>query len=127
MHQSFILSQYFRAQLRRLDLSISFVTECDKNAEVNWMDGEVGGFECYIAQDKETENTAAEVFKTDDDGPALLSIPPSHNVISIVLRDPGTMRFVKYLSASAPSSRYDIAAEFEIFDKHGETATNQTG
>ena len=38
----------------------------------------------------------------------------SNNTLSLVYRDPGTMRFVKYVGSSAPSSRYDICMEYEV-------------
>ena len=38
----------------------------------------------------------------------------SFNTLSLVVRDAGVMRFVKYVSAGAPGSRWDISAEFKI-------------
>jgi hypothetical protein len=38
----------------------------------------------------------------------------SFNRLLIVLRDPGVMRFVKYLSASAKGSRWDVGGEWEV-------------
>ena len=59
-----------------------------------WDDGSAGAYECYIAAEDE-ELTAAEVYGGDgDDGP-LLSVTPASNVLNIVLRDKGTMRFIK--------------------------------
>lgn len=106
-----------------------------------WSSGDVGGFECYIAADS-TEETAeaAEVFQSgygttqskpkqknkgtskDDDeenddeeeeDTSLLSVTPGFNVLSLVLRDDKVMRFIKYVSANAPSSRWDVAYEYE--------------
>ncbi|KXS12350.1 hypothetical protein M427DRAFT_114212 [Gonapodya prolifera JEL478] len=50
----------------------------------------------------------------DDDSGALLNLTPSFNTLSIVLRDGGVMRFVKYLSATAGGSRWDVIGEFEV-------------
>ncbi|KAI3480742.1 hypothetical protein L1887_57008 [Cichorium endivia] len=49
----------------------------------------------------------------DFDG-VLLNLTPSFNTLSVVLRDEGVMRFVKYLAASAGGSRWDVIGEFEI-------------
>ena len=43
-----------------------------------------------------------------------MSVPPVGNALSLVVRDPNTLRFTKYISASAPSARYDIYALFEL-------------
>ena len=55
----------------------------------------------------------ADEYNEDDDT-ELLSVSASNNTLSLVYRDPGTMRFVKYVSASAPSARYDICMEYEL-------------
>jgi len=36
------------------------------------------------------------------------------NALSLTLRPPGTMKFVKYVSAAAPGSRWDVAAEYTV-------------
>lgn len=55
-------------------------------------------------------------FDTDDeedDGP-LLSLHPNFNCLLLVLRDPGVMKFVKYLGNAAEGSRFDVSAEYEV-------------
>ena len=49
----------------------------------------------------------------DDDG-TLLAVQPGFNRLLLVLRDEGVMRFVKYVSAAAEGSRWDVCGEFEI-------------
>ncbi|GKY93485.1 prolyl 3-hydroxylase ogfod1 [Mayamaea pseudoterrestris] len=93
-------------------------------ADVAWQSGDVGGFECYIeAEDDEDENgqgsTPADEYNQDDDT-ELLSVSAGFNTLSIVYRDPGTLRFVKYLSAKAPSSRWDVAMEYQIENEEEE-------
>ena len=61
--------------------------------------------------DKEQE--AADEYNADDDS-ELLSVSASNNTLSLVYRDPGTMRFVKYVGSRAPSSRWDIAMEYQV-------------
>ena len=65
-----------------------------------------------IAADEE-ENTAAEVYDDAADND-LLSVNPIANTLNLVLRDEGTMRFVKYVGFQAASSRWDVANVFEI-------------
>ena len=43
-----------------------------------------------------------------DAGGDLLSVEAAQNTLSVVLRDPGTLRFVKFLSVEAPGSRWDL-------------------
>lgn len=43
----------------------------------------------------------------------MLNVSPATNTLNLVLRDEGLMKFVKYLSAAAPSSRFDIAAVYK--------------
>jgi hypothetical protein len=49
-----------------------------------------------------------------DDDSTLLTIQPGFNRLLMVLRDERVMHFVKYVSAAAPGSRWDVCAEFEI-------------
>ena len=52
--------------------------------------------------------------QADEDDGVLFSMPPSWNRLGIVLRDKGTMRFVKYVSRSAKGDRWDVFGEFGI-------------
>eukprot|EP00588_Corethron_pennatum_P009000 CAMPEP_0194266094 /NCGR_PEP_ID=MMETSP0169-20130528/1119_1 /TAXON_ID=218684 /ORGANISM="Corethron pennatum, Strain L29A3" /LENGTH=621 /DNA_ID=CAMNT_0039006703 /DNA_START=28 /DNA_END=1893 /DNA_ORIENTATION=+ len=79
-----------------------------------WTSGDVGGFECYIEADDDSEEADAE-YDADDDT-ELLSVSPSYNTLSLVYRDPGTMRFVKYVSSFAPSSRWDLSVVYDVTD-----------
>ena len=83
-------------------------------AEAVWQSGEMGAFHCYIAAEDEA-TTAAEVYVNDDaEENNLVSIQPKTNTLGLVLRDPGTMSFVKYVSALGMGSRWDVAATYEI-------------
>lgn len=115
----------------------------DNDKEALWDDGDVGGFECYIvAEDDANTAEAAEVYKISDSNSnsnssneivgggnsntgkkgngyreeeeSLLSVSAKSNVLNLVLRDEKVMKFVKYVSAFAPGSRFDISAEYEI-------------
>ena len=107
-----------------LDATMCFVYDENDDQDA-WESGDVGGFECYIeADDDDVEANGgdrdvkggsgpADEYNEDDDT-ELLSVSASNNTLSIVYRDPGTMRFIKYVGSSAPSSRYDISMEYEI-------------
>ena len=79
-----------------------------------WESGDVGGFECYIAADEGGEDDGPDAEYDDEDDTKLLSVQASNNTLSLVYRDPGTMRFVKYVGAGAPSSRWDVALEYDV-------------
>lgn len=77
---------------------------------------------------EEDEDEDEEMDEMEEDG-VLLNLTPTFNTLSLVLRDEGVMRFVKYLSASAGGSRWDISAEFEIgaavAEEDGDTNVNE--
>ena len=102
----------------RLDATICFVNDHGEEDSELWDTGDVGGFECYIEAEGEAGESAeaAEVYRSDpgDDDGNLLSVSPRNNVISLVLRDEGIMRFIKYVSCGAPGSRWDISMEYEL-------------
>ncbi|KAJ8598384.1 hypothetical protein CTAYLR_002989 [Chrysophaeum taylorii] len=88
----------------RLDLTFCFLaTDSDL-----WDSGDVGGFETYLAADDDDREDVYESGEGEGDGSDLLSVRATHNALTLVLRDPGTLRFVKYISKAAPSSRFDI-------------------
>lgn len=110
--------------------------------ESEWAAGEVGGFEAYVLGDDDDEEAGAveageggsgkatkssgddqkkdaAVYKKDDDGGSdtgVLNVPAAANCLSLLLRDEGLMRFVKYVSAAAPGSRWDLAMEYKPQD-----------
>ena len=91
-------------------------TEGDMNevneADIEWQSGDSGGFECYIEAEDDNDGAADEYNQEDDT--ELLSVSASNNTLSLVYRDPGTMRFVKYVGSRAPSSRWDVAMEYSV-------------
>lgn len=54
-----------------------------------------------------------EEDEDDEDGP-LLALEPDWNRLHLVLRDPGVLSFVKYVSARAPASRWDVVGEWQV-------------
>jgi len=56
----------------------------------------------------------------DEDDGVLFSMPACWNRMGLVLRDRGTMRFVKYVSQQAKGDRWDIVGDFEVEDEDDE-------
>lgn len=61
-------------------------------------------------EDMEAEE---EEVQEEDEG-TLLTVQPGYNRLLLVLRDEKVMRFVKYVSAAADGSRWDVCGEYEI-------------
>lgn len=94
----------------RLDVTLCFVSESEL-----WESGDVGGFQTYLPTAAVEDNAEeAATYEAEDDGDELLQVTPKANTLNLVLHRPGTYKFVKYVSASAPSSRWDLAYEFEL-------------
>ncbi|KAB8303849.1 hypothetical protein EYC80_005220 [Monilinia laxa] len=83
-------------------------------------DDDVGGHLVFMAGDDEDDEDAA-IYKAageeEDDG-VLFTMPASWNKMSIVLRDSGVLKFVKYVSKNAKGDRWDITGAFGV--KEGE-------
>ncbi|EXJ81867.1 hypothetical protein A1O1_07932 [Capronia coronata CBS 617.96] len=94
---------------------------------------EFGGEEVYMAGDDDDDDKASvhskslpsvgkkadpAVYKSstgeDEDDGILFANSASWNRFSVVLRDKGTLRFVKYVSQAATGDRWDIKGEVEI-------------
>lgn len=70
--------------------------------------------EAADAEDEDEKDEDDEDDEDDDFDGVLLNVTPAFNTLNVVLRDEGVMRFVKYLSASAGGSRWDISAEYTV-------------
>lgn len=77
-----------------------------KNGDV---DEEMATFDDAEASDSENE----EDEEDGDDG-TLLTVQPGFNRLMLALRDEGVMHFVKYVSAAAPGSVWDVCGEYEV-------------
>ncbi|GBE79614.1 Prolyl 3,4-dihydroxylase ofd1 [Sparassis crispa] len=55
-----------------------------------------------------------EAEDEEEDTGTLLTVQASFNRLLLVLRDEGVMHFVKYVSAAAQGSRWDVCGEYEI-------------
>ncbi|CAM0138923.1 putative component of NuA3 histone acetyltransferase complex [Umbelopsis sp. WA50703] len=95
-----------------LDVTLGMATTKDRQAANKWESDEFGAYECYMAPHDEEEDPST--YKAADDDGALLTLSPGTNVLSVVLRDEGVMRFIKYVSARAPGSRWDVSFEYDL-------------
>ncbi|KAH8554326.1 Oxoglutarate and iron-dependent oxygenase degradation C-term-domain-containing protein [Umbelopsis sp. PMI_123] len=95
-----------------LDVTLGLTSTKDKQAAAKWEGDEFGGYECYMAPHDDEEDPST--YKAADEDGALLTLSAADNTLSIVLRDEGVMRFIKYVSARAPGSRWDISLEYDL-------------
>ncbi|KAF6002615.1 2-oxoglutarate and iron-dependent oxygenase domain containing 1 [Cyanidiococcus yangmingshanensis] len=88
----------------------------DADKADQWQSGEYGGYECYMdtGDGDDDPSVYRDVDDTSTHSNHLLNLPPISNTLNLVLRDHGVLRFVKYISASAPSSRVDLSYEFAM-------------
>ncbi|KAI8632292.1 Oxoglutarate and iron-dependent oxygenase degradation C-term-domain-containing protein [Xylariaceae sp. FL1651] len=85
--------------------------------------GDVGGHEVYMAGDEGEDNEDAAIYKSGnaDDGDNILFFQAAAwNRMSLVLRDSGALRFVKYVSRRARGDRWDICGTFEVEEEEEE-------
>lgn len=107
-----------------LDATLTFAADDAEGPVADvWAAEEVGGFESYLAADEEEETAEAqEVYRgAESEGP-LVNLRPIPNALCLVMRDAKTLRFIKYLSRDAPSSRVDVACSFSVDPPEGSDA-----
>ncbi|KAI0907120.1 Oxoglutarate and iron-dependent oxygenase degradation C-term-domain-containing protein [Ustulina deusta] len=88
--------------------------------------GEVGGHEVYMAGDEGNDNEDAAIYKSgNDEGDNILFFQAAAwNRMTLVLRDSGALRFVKYVSRRAKGDRWDISGTFEVEEEENEEEEN---
>ncbi|KAI1862272.1 hypothetical protein JX265_005552 [Neoarthrinium moseri] len=91
-----------------------------KKAEEPEVPEEVGGHEVYMAGDDDTAEDAAVYKSSGDEDNILFFQAAAWNKLTIVLRDSGTLKFVKYVSRKAPGDRWDICGTYEIEEQDDE-------
>ncbi|KFZ18974.1 hypothetical protein V501_00876 [Pseudogymnoascus sp. VKM F-4519 (FW-2642)] len=88
-----------------------------KAAAANEEEDDVGGHEVYMAADDEDASADAAIYKAatgDEEDNVLFTVPAAWNKMSIVLRDEGVLRFVKYVSRNAQGDRWDVVGLFGV-------------
>ncbi|KAJ9137906.1 Oxygenase-like protein [Pleurostoma richardsiae] len=88
---------------------------------------DVGGHEVYMAGDEDDTEDAAIYRSSNDDDNILFFQAAAWNKLTIVLRDNGVLRFVKYVSRSAKGDRWDISANFEIEEQEEDSDDDSEG
>ncbi|TRM67887.1 Oxoglutarate and iron-dependent oxygenase degradation C-term-domain-containing protein [Schizophyllum amplum] len=70
-----------------------------------------------VETDGEEDGVAPEAsmdVDEEEEDSTLLTVQPGFNRLLLVLRDERVMRFVKYVSAAAEGSRWDVCGEYEV-------------
>ncbi|KAH7369054.1 Oxoglutarate and iron-dependent oxygenase degradation C-term-domain-containing protein [Plectosphaerella cucumerina] len=87
---------------------------------------EVGGVEVYMAGDDDDDDEDADpeesqskkdaaIYRSSgDDDNILFFQAPAWNKLTLVLRDSGALKFVKYVSRKAPGDRWDVSGNYEV-------------
>ncbi|OQR93185.1 hypothetical protein THRCLA_08503 [Thraustotheca clavata] len=96
-----------------LDLVLCFVDTNSTDAQEAWSSGDVGGFECFMSAEEDGLGDVAKGLE-DEDNELIVTVHALNNALNLGLHDENTMKFVKFLSARAPSSRWDVKVEYEI-------------
>ncbi|CAM9440280.1 unnamed protein product [Chrysoparadoxa australica] len=122
-----------KEELSLLDAVLCFVDDSEGAKAAAWQQDEVGGYQTYLGgdendtgggddeeieggdqQEQANPSSDAAVYKADEAG-SLLSVSASFNALSLVVRDDEeVLSFVKYVSAAAPGSRFDLLGEFLV-------------
>lgn len=95
--------------------------EADEKTQEQVVEDNVGGYEVYMSSDplpsSGGDSSDPAVYQSaldeEDDG-ILFSMAAGWNRLSLVLRDQGVMKFVKYVSARAEGDRWDVVGEFGV-------------
>ncbi|KAI9740597.1 MAG: hypothetical protein M1834_005178 [Cirrosporium novae-zelandiae] len=76
----------------------------------------VGGYEVYMSGEDDSASVKDDpaVYNAADDDGVLFSMAAGWNRLSIVLRDKGTLKFVKYVSRTARGDRWDVSGEYGV-------------
>ena len=97
----------------------------DEGEDVNGDDDGVdtGAASASASAPKKKVKSDPAVYKMSDveEGEGLLfSMPAGWNRLGVVMRDAGTMRFVKYISNSAKGDRWDLVGEYGVTEEAGD-------
>ncbi|KAM4059807.1 oxoglutarate and iron-dependent oxygenase degradation c-term domain-containing protein [Hirsutella rhossiliensis] len=104
-----------KAKGKGKDKAVAEQAEKEKDDVGDDNDDDVGGHEVYMAGDDDANEDAA-VYKSSGGGDdnILFFQAAAWNKLTIVLRDSGTLKFVKYVSRRAKGDRWDVSGIFEV-------------
>ncbi|KAI9171484.1 Prolyl 3,4-dihydroxylase ofd1 [Paramyrothecium foliicola] len=88
---------------------------------------EVGGHEVYMAGDDDGDEDAAVYKSSADDDNILFFQAAAWNKMTLVLRDSGTLKFVKYVSERAPGDRWDISGNYGVEEEDEDDESGAAG
>ncbi|ODV76983.1 uncharacterized protein CANTADRAFT_92134 [Suhomyces tanzawaensis NRRL Y-17324] len=125
--QDFILATTTDKQLARNEDELNVLLEATLNLTPsatnpkNWESGEFGGYELCMAlnggndEDFEEDDDPA-IYKANDpnDDSVLFTSQCKWNSLTLMLRDPSVLKFVKYVSVNAKGSRWDISCQWNV-------------
>ncbi|ODV95020.1 hypothetical protein PACTADRAFT_50848 [Pachysolen tannophilus NRRL Y-2460] len=96
------------------------VLDCILEATLNltptrgWENGEFGGYElCMITDDENGEDDDAAIYRSSENSDSVVySSQACWNKLTLILRDPNVLKFIKYVSFNANGSRFDISGQW---------------
>ncbi|RCK56229.1 Prolyl 3,4-dihydroxylase TPA1 [Candida viswanathii] len=82
----------------------------------NWESGEFGGYELCMADKEEDEDDDPAVYKASDpnDDAVLFTNQCKWNSLTLMVRDPSVLKFIKYVSINAKGSRWDVSCQWNV-------------
>ncbi|EAZ63710.2 putative component of NuA3 histone acetyltransferase complex [Scheffersomyces stipitis CBS 6054] len=131
--QDFILATTTDKKITRNDDELNALLEATLNLTPssinpkNWESGEFGGYELCMALQKNGDNDGE--FEEDDDPAIYRANDPNDdsvlytsqckwNSLTLILRDPTVLKFIKYVSINAKGSRWDISCQWNVKDSY---------
>ncbi|KAG8904759.1 hypothetical protein FRB99_001236 [Tulasnella sp. 403] len=122
----------------KLDIILGLTPMPPGEARHDGWDPAWGGWDCYMAphqgeedpavyrsyskgRDRTEDGMVEDEEETDDGDGTLIVSHPNFNRLLIVLRDAKVLNFVKYVSAEAQGSRWDVCGEWEVEDGEDES------
>jgi prolyl 3-hydroxylase /prolyl 3,4-dihydroxylase len=88
---------------------------------------DIGGQEVYMAAADDAGEDAAIYKSATDDDSILFFQGASWNTLSIVLRDNGVLKFVKYVGKQARGDRWDVTGTYEVADDDEDEDDEESG
>jgi len=82
--------------------------------ETGWTTGEFGGFEVYLAPGDDQDPAVYKASGEGDEDGVLFNCDAGWNKFSLVVRDKGVLKFVKYVSRAAFGGRWDVTSEWTV-------------
>lgn len=83
----------------------------------NWELGEYGGYElCMSTTPGGSDDPAVYRLESNGEDAVLYTSQCQYNQMTLMVRDPSVLKFVKYVSANEKGSRWDISCQWNVQD-----------